>query len=440
MRAVRQQSDRVLVADLPIVFMSFDEPWAEAGWKDLKAKAPHAKRVHGVAGLDACHKAAARIAGADWFLTVDADTIIDPAFLDVKVPKTLLNKNFRLQWNCRNEVNGLVSGNGSLKFWPTALAMKMRTHEAAPASKVSIDHEIDQISPGQSMGVQMPGCYSRTNPAQTPYHAFRSGFREGVLLGHLLVRQTELHGAESPQAEFLMGLLRIWCALGRQAENGLWLIYGARLGLRLPLEHSDWDPRHVNSYGWLAEFWRRRIYPRFVRGGARHLTSDNAWSEGLLEPECSLLKDWINAKLPISLADYSAEQSALLVQSGVFSPRRPGALIDAVGYRFMKGAGVKRDITLAREAFETAAVFGNAAALNNLARLHDAEAVDDASPKEAERLYRAAIALGNRYAPYHLAQLLKNRPSQSGVRKSEIAKLLDLSRKRGFDPEDAAAP
>ena len=420
MPAARPQADVTRVADLPIVFMSFDEPWADAGWRDLKTKAPHAKRVHGVAGLDACHKAAAKTAGGEWFITVDADTTIDPAFLDVEIPRKLLNRNFRLQWHCRNEVNGLVSGNGSLKLWPVTLAMMMRTHEAAPATKVSIDHEIDQIVPGQSMGVQMPGCYSRTNPAQTPYHAFRSGFREGVLLGHLLVQQIALNGQDSPQAEYMMGLLRIWCTLGRQAQNGLWLIYGARLGLRLALEQSDWDPRQVNSYEWLSDFRRGRLYPRYVRGGARQRDADRGWCEDLLATESDVLKDWINTKLPIALADYSAKQSALLVQSGAFSPRRPGALIDALGYRFMKGTGVKRDITYAREAFETASVLGNAAALNNLARLHDSKEVDDASREEAERLYQAAIALGNRYAPYHLAQLWKSDPSQSETHQSKI--------------------
>ncbi len=437
MTAAPRPSASTRVADLPIVFMSFDEPWAELGWQDLKAKAPHAKRVHGVAGLDACHKAAARAAEGEWFISVDADTIIDPAFLDVRIPRQLLNRNFRLQWHCRNKTNGLVSGNGSLKLWPTVLANKMRTHEAAPDTKVSIDHEIDQIVPGQSMGVQMPGCYSVTNPAQTPYHAFRSGFREGVLLGHLLIRQISLNGQDSPQTEYLMGLLRIWCSLGRQAENGLWLIYGARLGLRLTQERPDWDLRNVNSYAWLWDFWRMRVHPRFVAGGAQR-GGDNGWSEYHLAAECRLLKDWINAALPVGITDYSAEESALLVESGLFSPRRPGALIDALGYRFVKGAGAGRDIKFAREAFETASVLGNAAAFNNLARLHETEEIEGASRDEAERLYRVATELGSRYAPYHLAQLWSADATNSRARKTEIARLLKLARKRGFDPGGAA--
>ena len=62
----------VKTTDLPIVFMSYDEPWADEYWADLLSKAPHAKRVHGVLGLDACHKAALKAGGGEFVITVDA--------------------------------------------------------------------------------------------------------------------------------------------------------------------------------------------------------------------------------------------------------------------------------------------------------------------------------------------------------------------------------
>ena len=42
-----------------IVFLSYDEPNADKNYADLLNKAPWAKRVHGVKGFDAAHKAAA---------------------------------------------------------------------------------------------------------------------------------------------------------------------------------------------------------------------------------------------------------------------------------------------------------------------------------------------------------------------------------------------
>ena len=45
------------IADIDFIFLSFDEPNAEKNFADLKRKVPWAKRVHGVYGFDAAHKA-----------------------------------------------------------------------------------------------------------------------------------------------------------------------------------------------------------------------------------------------------------------------------------------------------------------------------------------------------------------------------------------------
>ena len=44
---------------------------------DLCKKVPWAKRVHGVKGSDAAHKACAELSDTDHFITVDGDNIID---------------------------------------------------------------------------------------------------------------------------------------------------------------------------------------------------------------------------------------------------------------------------------------------------------------------------------------------------------------------------
>ncbi|SVC70278.1 uncharacterized protein METZ01_LOCUS323132, partial [marine metagenome] len=43
-------------------------------------KVPWAKRVHGVEGSDAAHKACAELSETKHFVTVDGDTIINPTF------------------------------------------------------------------------------------------------------------------------------------------------------------------------------------------------------------------------------------------------------------------------------------------------------------------------------------------------------------------------
>ena len=62
--------------DCDIIYLSYDEPNAEQNYADLCKKVPWAKRVHGVEGSDAAHKACARLSETDRFITVDGDNRI----------------------------------------------------------------------------------------------------------------------------------------------------------------------------------------------------------------------------------------------------------------------------------------------------------------------------------------------------------------------------
>ena len=71
----------VKVIEQDIIFLSYNEPNAEKNYADLLAKVPWAKRVHGVKGSDAAHKACAALSETEYFTTVDGDNIIDPKYL-----------------------------------------------------------------------------------------------------------------------------------------------------------------------------------------------------------------------------------------------------------------------------------------------------------------------------------------------------------------------
>ena len=66
----------IKVVDQDIIFLSYDEPNAEKNYADLCSKIPWAKRVHGVEGSDAAHKACADLSETEYFVTVDADNIV----------------------------------------------------------------------------------------------------------------------------------------------------------------------------------------------------------------------------------------------------------------------------------------------------------------------------------------------------------------------------
>ena len=427
------------VGEFPVVFLSYDEPWADEFWDDLRGKTPRAVRVHGVRGLDASHKAAAEAARADWFVTVDADTLVDPGFFDEQIPEHLLTPNFRLTWSSRSMVNGLVSGNGCLKLWSRRIVREMRTHEAADPAQLSLDHDVGQVRPGSSMSITMPGCFSRTYPAMTPYHGFRCGFRESVFLG---ATRREAVRREGPDAAFnrVFGpVQQVWSSLGRHTENGLWVIYGARLGLWYQQHRPDWDARRINDYDWFAQFWAGTVLPRFAPGGSRCRHTGVTWDQDRLAEEVEALGRLIHASAG-DLAEFTGPQSALVAGANGAAVLKTGASVDALGWAFLKGRGVKAAPAIARDLFETAAAMGLPAALNNLARMHDLAQIPDADPAEAERLYARAAAAGNPHAPYHLARLLSRAPDRPGVGAERIAALIEQASGRGFAPPDAAAP
>lgn len=393
------------VGDLPVVLMSYDEPWADETAAQLRTMVPGLIRVHGVTGLDACHKAAADAAGTDFFVTVDADTTLQPSFLTVTVPDCLVSDHVRVSWNSRNVVNGLPSGNGSVKIWPSALVRAMRTHEAAPPDSVSIDHDLGEVIPGVTRTVVMPGLHATTDPARTPEHAFRAGLREAVYLDHLSAVLARRFGADSHRLAPLRAVLSAWASLGRHARNGLWMIYGARLGLWLARTQPGRDPRVVNDYAGMHALWTDWVLPRFSSGASRCPWTGVTWDDRRLEDEVRELGRQLAAMPGVPVAEFTAAQSALVAGSHVLPAQRSGDALDGLGWALLRGAGVARDPLEARRQFEAATVLGHPSAPLNLARMMETGAIAPADPAEVTRLYRAAHALGNPHAAAHLTRI-----------------------------------
>ena len=118
------------------VFLSYDEQNAEKNYANLKRIIPWAKRVHGVDGTDAAHKACAELSETKHFITVDGDTVIDPKFLNVQLDTTAmgLDDDYQFSWCGNINVNGLKYGNGSLKMWTKDFVKNMKTHENTDGS------------------------------------------------------------------------------------------------------------------------------------------------------------------------------------------------------------------------------------------------------------------------------------------------------------------
>ena len=242
------------VTDYDIIYLSYDEPNAEKNYADLLTKVPWAKRVHGIKGSDAAHKACAELSETDRFITVDGDNTIRQDFinqvLDFDESKDL--KNCVISWCGKNTINGLVYGNGGLKCWPKEYVLNMKTHENAEDNNVHA--KIDFCWDAQY--IQQNSCYSDVHNNETPQQAWRAGFREGVKLA------TD-RGAKIAKEEFIKGhaknlnMLYIWMMVGSDVTNGNWAILGAREGLAMTML-TDWDYVNVRDFEHLNEMWAGR--------------------------------------------------------------------------------------------------------------------------------------------------------------------------------------
>ena len=166
------------VIDYDIIYLSYDEPNAEKNYADLLTKVPWAKRVHGVEGSDAAHKACAKLSETERFITVDGDNRVRESFLqqELNFDEHEDLENSVISWCGYNVINGLMYGNGGLKCWPKDFVLQMKTHENAdpdnPNAQVDFCWDIQYI--------QQNSCYSDVYNNETPHQAWRAGFREGV--------------------------------------------------------------------------------------------------------------------------------------------------------------------------------------------------------------------------------------------------------------------
>jgi hypothetical protein len=243
------QLNKIKIQDVDIIFLSYDEPNAEENWADLKRKVPWAKRVHGVEGSDAAHKACADLSDTKHFVTIDGDTIIDPKFMEVvlDLDKLGVDDDYQFSWCGKIDANGLMYGNGSIKMWTKEFVKNMKTHENTDGSdETSIEFcYFDNY-------YQLNENYSTSIITSTPQQAWRAGFREGVKMS--LDRGKPVEDINSLWWQNKHRLY-IWQMVGCDIPNGLWAIYGARLGCYKTML-TDWDHTQTRDFTYLNELWK----------------------------------------------------------------------------------------------------------------------------------------------------------------------------------------
>lgn len=248
-------SSNVDIADLDCIYLSYDEPQKEEFWVKIKNLIPWARRVDGVKGSDAAHKAAAEESFTERFIVIDGDNMPDMEFFNLTLEFDNVDEIYQraqYRWKARNHINGLRYGNGGISSWTKEYVMNMKTHEASDGDKkTTVDFCLDS---GDNLYWSMNDCYSTTYPNYTSFQAWRAGFREGVKMC--------LTGGVKPSVEDFVQYansrnfnhLTIWHNVGADVDNGIWAIYGSRLGTYMTML-SDWDINKVQWFDNFTELW-----------------------------------------------------------------------------------------------------------------------------------------------------------------------------------------
>lgn len=227
---------------LDIVFLSYDEPNAEKNWRSLKARFPHAQRVHGVKGIAAAHMAAAECANTEFFYVVDADAEILDSF-GFKYKPTEYDSGYVHIWPAFNPAIGLDYGYGGVKLF-------------AKTFFVNIKNQLD-FTTTLTKDIKIMGDLSAiTRFNSDPVRAFRGAFRETVKLyltaNNPLKPEIEKREARERLSSWIDPLLN--------CEFRPFVVAGASAGIAEAKKHSASDLSYINDHDLMLTILKR-LYP-----------------------------------------------------------------------------------------------------------------------------------------------------------------------------------
>jgi hypothetical protein len=227
----RKEYDIVATRHRPydVVFISYNEPNADANWERLSTLVPTAQRVHGIKGIHQAHKTAASLVETTMFFVVDGDAIIEDSFnFELLLPD--YDEDTVCVWNSINPINGLTYGYGGVKLLPTELTRTMDVTTTDMTMNISDKFKVmDEVSNITAFNTD-------------PFTTWRSAFRE---CSKLIITNNE----ES------MSRLAVWSTLKEDVPYGFYAYTGALAGQSYAQKNAA-DPAAlnlINDFTWLQD-------------------------------------------------------------------------------------------------------------------------------------------------------------------------------------------
>lgn len=221
-----------------VFFISFGERCAEAHWKIVQERAPHAKWIANVIGIRKAHIKAAQQSKTEYFWVVDADNELLPEFkFNLSIDRRTPTSYF---FHSRNPVNGLEYGHGGIKLLHKFSVLK------------SSDDYFDFTTSITEKNVVIPIVASINKFNETEFSTWRTAFRESVKLSSEII--------QNQNSEETRSRLSVWLTVGI-GLYGEYSIKGALAGNQFYKENNQSKEKlkSINNFSWLEEKFKEDL-------------------------------------------------------------------------------------------------------------------------------------------------------------------------------------
>jgi hypothetical protein len=221
-----------------VIFLSYNEEYADKNWKRVLEKCPTAKRVNGIKGIYNAHKHAAEIADTNMFYVIDADAWLVNNFKFSYIPLIQDRSSVHI-WMSRNPVNGLGYGYGGVKLFSKDNFLLDNSTAIDVSTSLGAVKIISEIA-----------CETRFNTDS--FNSWKSAFRECTKLASSAIINEDKNTRSR---------LEVWCRVGKEKEFGNECIAGAKLGKEFGITNKDNASElcKINDFDWLKEKYNESI-------------------------------------------------------------------------------------------------------------------------------------------------------------------------------------
>lgn len=214
-----------------IIFISYDEPQAELNWQNLTNKY-NAKRVHGVSGMHNALLSAANASSTPWFYAVFAKTEVAESFKFNFSPDYFQRPKHYI-FHARNVLNDLEYGHMGIVLYNVNLI------------KNQTEFGIDYTMSASHAVVPVLSAIASFN--STPYHTWRTAFRECAKLSQFIDEQDNIENEHR---------LSVWLSYANGTHSD-WCLQGARDGYEFYHNNKNKPAELKQAFDWV---WLQKYF------------------------------------------------------------------------------------------------------------------------------------------------------------------------------------